>query len=115
MNPLHALMQLIHGPQAMQGKQAPTQPLQYAQINKPNGNGGNRNNSSQLQVQRPQQGGMPNLGVGFHNVQGGMQNPGFTPMQNSGFGPGGNPQIRAFNSPHPQTFDPQANQDGYTY
>lgn len=30
-------------------------------------------------------------------LQGGTQNIGFTPLQNSGFGPGGNPQSGAFN------------------
>lgn len=45
--------------------------------------------------------------------QGGLFNPGYTPMQNSGFGPGGNPQIGAFQDQPGQLnsrgFNPQDN------
>lgn len=41
--------------------------------------------------------------------QGGAFNPGFTPLQNSGFGAQGTPQIGAFNQPTQQVFDPQNN------
>ncbi len=52
-----------------------------------------------------------NLLVGLSNLQqinqGGNFNPGFTPLQNSGFGSVGSPQIRAFNSPQAPQLNPQ--------
>lgn len=54
----------------------------------------------QGRMQQPQLHGInmghnPNLGISMPSLQG-RQNPGFVPLQNSGFGPGGNPQIGAF-------------------
>lgn len=110
-------------PQAIRSAFTPAVPMQHQaspslrQVVHPQLQAHQAYNGGQMQtgVNKPMVGGMPTLGVSFHNVQGGIQNPGFIPMQNSGFGPGGNPQIRAFNQPMQPQFNPQDQQDGYDY
>lgn len=46
--------------------------------------------------------------------QGGYINPGYTPLQNSGFGPAGNPQLGAF-QPYQQAQQPQVNPQASGY
>jgi hypothetical protein len=112
---LRKLLGLDH-PQQHQQAHPQTQPAQYAQYMNQDGSGGGfgPNNPSQLQVQR--QHSPANLGVPYGQNptgevlnQGGQYNPGFTPLQNSGFGPGGNPQIGAFQDQPGQLNAPQYN------